>query len=83
MKVLYDELPCDRIVNELYAWIISDKRTGLESIFGTKIGGSSFQCVTSSPDLARKMRKLIPADICKDRIFRLVKFTKAEILEQL
>ncbi len=69
----------DRFITELYAWIVTDQRTGLEGLFGMSGGPSGeMQAVTSSKDTALKVGELIKTLPYRGKLFRLVRFTKAE-----
>ena len=69
----------DRLVTDLYAWLVTDPRTGLEGIFGMSGGPSGeMQAVTSSKDTALKIGELIKTLPLAGKRFRLVRFAKAE-----
>lgn len=78
--MIIDELPQDRIVDELYAWVIVDPKTSLESIFGFMIGNAPMQAVTSS----RATALLIMSEVVRQHInesgkkVKLVRFKKVE-----
>lgn len=73
----------DRLVIDLYAWIVTDKSTGLEGLFAINGGPTGqMQAITSSPDTARKIGDVIRRLPYMGKRFRLVRFTKAEVLQE-
>jgi hypothetical protein len=83
--MIIDNAPGDRIITELYAWVVTDLRTGLEGLFGIagQYGGE-MQAITSSPDTARKIGELIKSlPLHNQKTFRLVRFAKAETVSAL
>lgn len=78
--ILHDA-PGDRVVTDVYAWLCEDLQTGLEGIFGMKLAGLEFQAVTSSLATAREIGQTLKTLPYCGKKFRLVRFTKAEVLE--
>lgn len=83
MTLIIDNAPQDRLVTDLYAWIVTDPRTGLEGVFGAKLGDQEFQCATSSIVIAQKMGELIKQLPFGNKKFALVKFIKEKIIKEL
>lgn len=80
-KIIHDA-PGDRIVTDLYAWIVTDHKTGLDGLFGIMSPtGSDMQAITSSPAMARKIGELIRTLPFAGKTFRLVRFKRAEVME--
>lgn len=78
MNVIHDAGQ-DRLITELYAWIVTDPRTGLEGLFGMSGGPSGeMQAITSSKDIAFKIGEVIKTLPLKNKRFRLVRFAKDE-----
>jgi hypothetical protein len=76
------DAPGDRIVIELYAWIVTDHRTGLEGLFGIMgPGGADMQAITSSPAVAKKIGQMIRSLPFAGKTFRLIKFKRGEVIE--
>ena len=81
MDLIHDA-PGDRIVGELYAWIVTDHRTGLEGLFGIMgPAGADMQAITSSPAIAKKIGEIIRTLPFSGKTFCLVKFKRGEVLE--
>lgn len=78
MDILHDPGQ-DRLITELYAWLVTDPRTGLEGLFGISGGPTGeFQAVTSSKEMAISIGQVINELPLGDKRFRLVRFAKAE-----
>lgn len=73
----------DRLVTDLYVWICVNKRTQLEGVFAVNLNGTDFQCATSNLETAKRMMPLLRNMNDPDKKFRLVRFSKAEILEEI
>lgn len=74
----------DRIIDDVYAWVVTNKKTQLQGIFGMKgPGGLIMQCVTSSPDIALKIGEKIQESNFPDRKFTLYKYKRAEIIREI
>ena len=57
MKLLIDDPGQNRIVRDLWCWIVGDPKTGLEGIVGVMLDGINFQAVSSSREIALKAKK--------------------------
>lgn len=83
LDVFIDVVP-DRIITELYAWIVTDATTGpLEGIFGMSMGpGQELQAITSSYDTAMKVGNLIKTLPYRGpKQFKLVRFKRVEVVQ--
>lgn len=81
--IILDDAPGDRIITELYVWIVVDLRTQLEGMFSMTMALGEMQCATSSPDMAQKIGELIRKLPIKDKRFKLVKFKPVEVVEEI
>ena len=74
----------DRLIDELFAWVAEDPRTGLEGICGVMLQGQPFQACSSSRATIEKMRPfVIDAARATGKPIRLVRFSKREIVETI
>jgi hypothetical protein len=76
MDVLLNE-PQDRIVMDVWGWVTTDPKTGLESLCGAKIGGDMFQAVSTSKATILKLEPLIRrAEQATGKRVELVRFVR-------
>jgi len=81
--VILDMEP-DRIIGDIYVWVVRDKKTNLEGIFTIQASdGSIMQAATSSPDLAKQIGDHIRALHFSDKEFSLFRYKKADFIEKI
>jgi len=73
-----------RLVGELWAWLTVDPRTNLESICGVQLDDGLVMAIAPTREAIKKLQPFIEEGrrISQKR-FRLVRFSKAEVEEEL
>lgn len=74
-----------RKMDEFFVWLSIDKKTGLENIMGFNIGGVEMSGISSQRKAVEHLRDKIKEvrGTMPDYDFRLVRFSRAEILEDI
>lgn len=82
MDILLDGDP-DRLVNDVFIWVVKDKRTQMEGIFALTVGPLQMQCATSSIETAKKIGEKIKELPFSDKEFTLYRYKKIAPIETL
>lgn len=75
----------DRLIGELYVWVVRDSRTQLEGIFSMALPGGQMemQCATSSKVLALKIGEAIKRLPFQGKQFRLLRYEPVGIIAEI
>lgn len=73
----------DRIIKDLYIWIVEDRQTGLQGIFAIGAGPWKMECVTSSLETAIKIGAEIKKIASRDKKFTLFRYQREETIDEI